>query len=879
MKGKLQRLVRVGSGSVLAVVGVLSGLLVEVGICVAATGDDGTLAPAAAPAPDIIAGGAAQGRQDLSEPERERVDTAFGKLPLYFIENRGQLDERVAYYVKGSDKVLYFTREGVTFSLQGEDERWTVNLEFVGANADVVPRGADKQEAIFSYFKGKPEDWKTGCPTYAKVVYEDLWPGIDLVYSGTVDRLKYEFVVEPGADPARIRLEYQGATRVTVTEAGTLEIATPVARFEDARPCAYQMSAGVRSDVEVTFARRDAAGESAFGFGFSLGDFDPALPLAIDPEMLIYCGYIGGVGGEWGWGIAVDGAGAAYVMGATRSTQSSFPVTVGPDLTYNGESYDAFVAKLKPQGTGLVYCGYIGGAMSEWGYGIAVDAAGAAYVTGSTYSDQSSFPVKVGPDLTYNGGDYDAFVAKVTSDGTDLAYCGYVGGLRRDEGFGIAVDSAGAAYVTGSTDSPHGSFPVTVGPDLTYNGGGDAFVAKVTSQGTGLLYCGYVGGASYESGCGIAVDATGAAYVSGHTFSDESSFPVTVGPDLTSNGGRDAFVAKVATGGTSLVYCGYVGGADDDVSFGIGVDAATAAYLAGYTFSDQSSFPVTVGPDLTFNGGYTDAFVAKITSNGARLGYCGYVGGAQADSSYSIAVDASGAAYVTGYTRSDESSFPVWVGPDLTSNGELDTFVAKITNDGTGLPYCGYIGGASEDWCYGIAVDAAGAAYVTGKTSSYESSFPVTVGPDLTYNGGEEDAFVAKVPALDLFPASWTNYCTGWPGTNGIPCLTASDDPVLCSFITLAICNSLGAPTSAFLFIGLAPASIPTPFGGTLCVLPRWVYPLFLLSPGTTILPGQIPCDHAFAGVDLYLQVLEMDPGASHGISFTPGLELVFGYW
>jgi len=449
----------------------------------------------------------------------------------------------------------------------------------------------------------------------------------------------------------------------------------------------------------------------------------------------------------------VDAAGNAYVTGTSLSDQSTFPVLVGPDLTYNGNG-DAFVAKVRADGTGLVYAGYIGGASSEGGSGIAVDAAGNAYVTGTVTSPQSifpvsTFPVKVGPRLTYGGGPYDAFVAKVNAAGTALVYAGYIGGADGEFGHGIAVDAAGNAYVTGYTQSDQATFPVTVGPDLTYNGGGDAFVAKVRADGTGFVYAGYIGGAGWDPAYGIAVDAAGNAYVVGTTTSDQSTFPVLVGPGLTFNGAEDAFVAKVRADGTGLVYAGYIGGAGNDYGLGIAVDAAGSAYVTGSTGSDESTFPVTVGPDLTYNGAASDAFVAKVRADGTGLVYAGYIGGTEYDQGNGIAVDAAGNAYVTGDTQSTEASFPVTVGPDLTYNGGFrfggDAFVAKVRADGTGLIYCGYIGGADEDYGGGIAVDAAGNAYVTGLT--YSMNFPVTVGPDLTYNGNY-NAFVVKIGAL-----------------------------------------------------------------------------------------------------------------------------------
>ena len=206
---------------------------------------------------------------------------------------------------------------------------------------------------------------------------------------------------------------------------------------------------------------------------------------------------------------------------------------------------------MKASGKKLVYCGYIGGSANESGRGIAVDGSGNAYVTGSTSSTEATFPVKVGPDLTHNGGDNDAFVAKVKASGKKLVYCGYIGGADYDEGNSIAVDGSGNAYVTGYTYSDERTFPVKVGPDLTYNDDpvlvGDAFVAKVKASGKKLLYCGYIGGSDIDYGNGIAVDGSGNAYVTGGTKSDETTFPVAVGPDLTHNGDNDAFVVKISS--------------------------------------------------------------------------------------------------------------------------------------------------------------------------------------------------------------------------------------------------------------------------------------------------------------------------------------------
>jgi len=763
---------------------------------------------------------------ELQRPETARIQAAYGKLPLYFIENKGQVDSQVAYYVQGADTTLYFARDGVTFGLTGEQGcgggscfaknlagpqpmgRWAVKLDFVGANPKATVKGEAATSAKISYFKGPKETWKTGLATFGRVVYSDLWPGIDLVYEGDSGRLKGTFVVRPGADPSKIQLAYStglsGAQSVSLTKEGRIQVETPVGSFSEDAPVSYQEIEGKRVEVQTPYtlispkggataakgtAQRVSGASQPLVYGFAVGAYDVKKPLVIDPVTLIYAGYIGGSSDAYGYGIAVDATGAAYVTGFTNSSEATFPVVGGPDLTYNS-GVDAFVAKVDPSGMALSYAGYIGGSSSDNGTGIAVDATGAAYVTGWTYSSEATFPVVGGPDLTYNGG-YDAFVSKVAPDGTVLIYSGYIGESGYDGGSGIAVDSTGAAYVTGATSSSEATFPVVGGPDLTFNGYYDAFVAKVVPDGTALSYAGYIGGSSLDYGTGIAVDATGAAYVTGFTESSEATFPVVDGPDLTHNGGYyDAFVAKVAPDGTALSYAGYIGGSEYDSGSDIAVDSTGAAYVTGYAGSSEATFPVVGGPDLTFNG-VRDAFVAKVDPSGTALIYSGYIGGSSLDYGYGIAVDAIGAAYVTGLTSSSEATFPIVGGPDLTYNGDSgreedpigDAFVAKVDPSGTVLSYAGYIGGAGDDWGSGIAVDATGAAYVTGFTGSSEATFPVVGGPDLTFNGGYTDAFVAKIcPDTDIDTDS--------DGTDDCDEVVAGSDP-LNTGSTPEVCDGL----------------------------------------------------------------------------------------
>ena len=472
----------------------------------------------------------------------------YGRLPLYFIANEGQLDRSVAYYVGGKDKSLYFSRDGITIALASREAaglsmktpwlakpvsitpgegraagdeirttsevsgpaRWTVKLDFLGANPDARPVGEDRSQAAFSYFRGKPENWHAGVPAYAKILYRDLWPGIDLAYYGNVNELKYELIVHPGSDPRQIRLAYRGVTGVKISDGGQLEVRTPAGGFRDGTPVAYQEIGGRRLPVDMAYSllgpdaipghevpgnkENDDPAVSAFSYGFKIGDYDHTQPLVLDPAVLVYCGFLGGSGEDQGHGIDVDASGCAYVIGQTTSTEASFPVAAGPDLAANG-GIDAFVAKLNPMGNGLVYCGFIGGSADDYGRDVAVDGAGNAYFTGYTYSTEATFPVLVGPDLTHNLA-IDTFVGKLDPSGTTLSYCGYIGGWGFDYGQAIAVDGSGNAYLAGYNSSTN--FPVTVGPDLTFGGGYEAFVAKVNPPGSGFVYCGVIGGRADE---------------------------------------------------------------------------------------------------------------------------------------------------------------------------------------------------------------------------------------------------------------------------------------------------------------------------------------------------------------------------------------------
>ena len=738
---------------------------------------------------------------DVRPAPRLRAD--FGRMPLAFIANQGQIDRRAEYYVAGKDQGIFFTSEGLTIALGGNrapkdpdgparitdaahrarsarqgqaGSRWNAKLDFVGANPGVHPEGEAKTATVFSFFRGRPRDWRTGVPAYSRLVYRDLWPGIDLIYSGTSERLKYEFIVRPGADPSRIRLAYRGISGLIVDAEGRLRVEAPAGGFRDETPVAYQVIEGKNAGVPVSFrlegpeeaggSEEVGAESTSFGYGFDVGKYDHSRPLVLDPATIVYCGFIGSAADDGGNAVAIDAAGNAYVTGFAGFYD--FPATVGPDLTFNSATggTDAFVAKVNAAGTGLVYCGFIGGSGDDVGKGIAVDASGNAYVTGWTFSQD--FPAVVGPGLSAHGNitQYsDAFVAKVSASGTSLAYCGFVGGSSNEQGSGVAVDDAGNAYLAGWTESS--DFPAAGGPDLSYNGGRDAFVAKVNAAGTAFAYAGFIGGLASDGATAVAVDAAGRAFLTGYTSSTAAeSFPVRNGPSLTYRGNQDAFVAEVNAGGTQLVYCGYIGGTDIDIGSGIAVDASGSAYVVG-TSDSRFQFPVKGGPDLVHHDG-NDAFVAKVSPSGADLVYCGFIGGSGDDQGNAIAVDDSGIAYVAGSTGS-AADFPLTGGPVLVQAGLIDAFVTTVSAAGDRLIYCGYLGGSQNDAGNGIAADGAGNVFVAGTTRS--NDFPVLTGPFLTPGAGfagiSDDAFIALI-SEDLPPFAPTDLRAVTATTTGI---------------------------------------------------------------------------------------------------------------
>ena len=603
------------------------------------------------------------------------------------------------------------------------------------------PVGRERAETVISYFKGGLEgNYAAGIPTHRSLAYAGLWPGIDLEYTAASHQLKYTFTVAPGADPDQIKLAFRSAD-VTLDDDGQLVVSTPVGSFVDDAPYVYQQIGASRVDVPARYQLDEAHAGQGQLVTFHLGAYDPNLPLVVDPMTPIYAGYLGGEGSDDALDITVDADRNAYLAGRTRSTDVTFPLEGGADTTFNGDQ-DAFVAKFDPTGTQLLFAGYIGGLENDEAFGITLDADRNVYIVGNTNSPD--FPVTVGPDLTFNGGDNDVFVAKVRADGEGLVYSGFIGGDADDRGIGIEVLPDGTAIIAGSTDSTETTFPVFGGPDLSHNGADDTFLTTVRPDGTGLVSSGFVGGAGFDIAEDVSVDRDGNAYIIGSTNSDHITFPVLNGPDLTYNGGtRDVFIVKVGADDMAIDYAGYIGGSQDDQGLAIDVDDSGHAYFAGNTDStEENRFPLAVGPDLTHNGDF-DVFVGALNAAGTEFMFNGYIGGEAFDFTSHLALDGGRAVWLSGGTRSPD--FPTPNGFDDSFNGgALDGYAAKVALDGSSLIAASFVGGSGFDTAGSIAVDPLGNAYISGATGSTEDSFPVLVGPDLTHNG-VTDGFVMKL--------------------------------------------------------------------------------------------------------------------------------------
>jgi hypothetical protein len=686
----------------------------------------------------------------------------YGQTPLRFEANRGQTDPPVAFLMHGQGQTLYLTPQQAVLDLHqftpgaagqpGTVSGTVLRTTFAGANPHPTVVGIDPLPGYTNYFDSPdPSKWVANVQSYAGVVYQDLYPGVDLVYYGNAqNQLEYDLVVSPGAIPDNIRFNVAGAQGVQVTPQGALVIHTAQGDVTEQAPRVYQTVPAGQQTVTAAFEMTTGG-----GVGFSVGPYDPRLPLVIDPT-LSYSSYLGGSTAGGGTGndqansVAVDAQGDAYLVGTTGS--KDFPTTTGAYQTSNDGGSDAFISKFNAAGTQLIYSTYLGGIGSDLGNTIAVDRLGNAYVTGQAAQGASShFPTTANAyQNSTNQGEPWAFMTELSPTGNSLVYSSLLGGIGSsgsDEGYGIAVDGSGNVYVAGSTSDTN--FPTTSGAwQTSHQGGTDGFVAKFNpslSGSSSLVYSTYLGGSQTDVARAVAVDGSGNAYVAGYTKSTNFPTASAYQSSLPGTATQDAFLVKLNSAGSAESYGTYLGGAagnSTSAGYGLALDGSNDAYVAGGT--GAGDFPTTSGVYQSTNAGGTDAFVSKFDptqSGGASLLYSTYLGGGNYDTGYAVAVDSTGDAYVAGNTGS--TNFPTAKAIYSSNGGGTDAFVTKLVAGATALAYSTYLGVSSTDDGYGIALDGLSNAYVAGDTQS--TNFPTSTGAYQTSNAGQDDAFISKI--------------------------------------------------------------------------------------------------------------------------------------
>jgi uncharacterized repeat protein (TIGR01451 family) len=731
----------------------------------------------------------------------------YGKLPLAFEVNRGQTSGEVKFLSRGGGYILFLTPAEAVLNLArsarenaptaAPRQPAMLRMSLVGARSEAMLSGTHELPGKSNYFIGNdPRQWRTNLPTYAQVKRTGVYQGIDLVYYGTQGQLEYDFVIAPGSDPKQIGLQFDGA-EPALGASGDLILTVEGGSVRFQKPVVYQTVGHSRNPVAGRYV---LASES--GVRFEIGNYDHNRTLVIDP-LLVYSSYLGGTANDQALAVAVDAAGSAYLTGSTLS--ADFPPK-NPIQTYQGNGLrDAFVTKMNPTGSALVYSTYLGGESEDFGNGIALDSSKNAYVAGQTRSNQ--FPVTPGalrqfcgevfvnglPTGTCNFNEADGFVTKLNSTGSALVYSTFLGGTSFDEARAIAVDGTGAAYVVGNTNgalptnNPNDpGFPITPLTAFqnhylgTFN---TPFFVKLNPAGSNEIYGTLIGSPNpsavgHSFGNGVAFDSAGNGYITGYT--PASDFPVTPGAFQTTCqplmgaqcNSMKTFVSKfdpTKSMAASLVYSTFLGGktaADTEEAFAMAVDNTGSAYVTGWSTSPD--FPVTAGAFQTVCqnnfGSCHFVFVTKFNPAGSGLVYSTMLGSnvvahgaSNSAEGFAITLDKKKNAYMTGHVAEAMPpgiTFPV-VNPLPATGDGNNVFVSEFNPKGTALLFSTELGGTNFDWGQGIAVDTKGSIYVAGYTIS--DNFPVTPGAFQTVFhgpccGGGFDAFISKIStfAADL---------------------------------------------------------------------------------------------------------------------------------
>lgn len=871
----------------------------------------------------ILAGVSSVAAQTPAKPE---LDAKFGKVPLNFEPNRGQVDATVQYLSRGPGYSLFLTSGEAVLQLQDAKAKnsSTLRMALVGSDGKAAVMGKEPLPGKVNYFVGNDSSkWHTGIQTFGKVSYTGVYPGVDLVYYGNQRELEYDFIVAPGADAAKIALKFTGATPV-IDKAGDLVLSVQGkdARFH--KPVIYQLEGDHRVSVEGSYLLADGK------VSFALGAYDHSKALVIDP-ILSYLTYIGGSTNDFANAIAVDSSGSAYIVGTTYSTDfpvnNAYSATNPHTIGSSGGQGTMFVSKFNPTGTALVYSTYLGSTEYTYGNGIAVDSGGNAYVGG--YTTYGTYPTTPGAFQSICGGyavvpqgatsavrangcvgagqaDAGGVLTKLNPAGNALVYSTYLSGNNFNSISAVAVDALGQAYVTGTSNANCGpgpyypnaanpyvlscqswaNFPITTGSaqDSTNQAGPTgsnsfAFLSKFNATGTALLYSSILGNAvptgsvaNQPQGSAIAVDANGNAYIGGTAnftlYTTKGAYQAA----SPSNNGVHGFVAKFDTVGQKIVYSTFVTTADgtsDNVA-ALAVDASGNAYVAGST---GSAFPTTAGvfQPTTAGGNGTAGFISKLNPTGSALVWSSFLGFAPGSGPssggnayiYGLTLGPDGSVYVVGQT--DGGGFPSV--NSLFGVGGNTGFVSRISADGTKLLFSTPFGSSDGQFSvpYAVAVDASSNIYIVGKTNS--SALPVTAGAFQQKNNTPLNSNVYRTGFVGkIAPTSTTTTALTLPtGT-----VTAGQSVKLTAKVT-GQTGSTGTPTGTVTFLG----GTTTLGTGTLDATGKATYTAASLNATTYSITASYAGDTAFAGSVSSAQNLVVTPATPTVILTAPATALV----
>ncbi|MHA2101318.1 MAG: SBBP repeat-containing protein, partial [Candidatus Kariarchaeaceae archaeon] len=648
-----------------------------------------------------------------------------------FMENYGQNnDSDIFYYYTSEESWIGFGNSKIIMSQavpSYNELRLTYTLSFKGATS-TNPVGRRPNFHSTNYFIGNM--YYTDIPSWDEVWYYNIYPNIDLRYFMTTEGLKYEFLVHSGGDPSDIIIELSENVGITVLSKSVIFHPFNKKELEIGGDSELRVFQKDGKKINAEFTRNSNPKLEDRSYSFVIPEYDQEQMLIIDPLLLGFSTYIGGVNDDTGINIAIDSLGYIYVTGSTHS--SNFPVFNAYNSTFGGSGgyNDMFVVKLNSTGNGIVFSTFVGGSSSDSGSSIIIDSEGNSYIIGTTSS--SNFPVFNAYNTTYGGGG-DVFVLRLNASGNGLHFSTYIGGSGNDIGYNHVVDSQGNSYVVGYTTSSN--FPMINAYDSTIGGSGDGFVFKLNNTGNGLSFSSYIGGSNTDKGFSIDLDSQGNSYIIGYTGSND--FPVFNAYNSTFGGSNDIFVTKLNSTGNGLIFSTYIGGSSSDSGEGIAIDDQGNSYITGYTWSNN--FPVINAYNTTY-GGSKDVFVLKLNSTGNGLHFSTYIGGSGNDEGHAIVIDSQGNSYITGSTGS--VNFPTMNAYNDTFGGYFDIFLTKLNSTGDGAVFSTYVGGSSIDIGNSIAIDSLGNSYITGYTGS--NNFPVLNAFNSTFSGGY-DVFMMKL--------------------------------------------------------------------------------------------------------------------------------------